>query len=59
MKLSVDAANVTDGFRVLEYLFESGPGSIDEISDSIALPREQVISQLQIFMNHGFVEETE
>lgn len=57
MKLSVDAANVTDGFRVLEYLYESGPAAIDEISDSITLPREQVVSQLQIYMSHGMVEE--
>ncbi len=57
MKLSVDAAAVTDGFRVLEYLFESGPGSIEEISASIGLSWEQVVSQLQIYMSHGMVEE--
>ena len=58
MKLSVDAAAVTDGFRVLEYLYESGPGSIEEIGDSIGLSREQVVSQLQIYMNHGMLEES-
>ena len=57
MKLSVDAADVTDGYIVLEYLYESGPGSIDEIGEATGLSREQVVYQLQTYMSHGMVEE--
>jgi DNA-binding IclR family transcriptional regulator len=57
MKLSVDAANVTDGYKVLEYLYEIGPGSIEEIGEATGLSREQVVLQLQTYMSHGMVEE--
>ncbi len=58
MRLSVDASTVTDGYKVLEYLYERGPGAIEEIGAATGLPREQVVAQLQVFMVHGFVEET-
>ena len=57
MKLSLDASDVTDGYRVLEYLYEKGPGSIDEIGEATGLSREQVVYQLQTYMSHGMVEE--
>ena len=57
MKISVDAAARTDGYKVLDYIYERGADTIDEIGVSTGLSREQVVSQLQVFMSHGLVEE--
>lgn len=57
MKVSVDADARTDGYKVLDYIYEHGADTIDEIGVSTGLPREQVVSQLQVYMSHGMVEE--
>ena len=57
MKISVDTAARTDGYKVLDYIYEHGADTIDEIGVSTGLPREQVVSQLQVYMSHGLVEE--
>jgi len=57
MKISVDTAARTDGYKVLDYIYEHGADTIDEIGVSTGLSREQVVSKLQVYMSHGLVEE--
>ena len=59
MKLSVDAAERPDGYKVLDYIYEHGADTVDEIGVSTGLSREQVVSHLQVYLNHGLVEELE
>ena len=59
MKLSVDTAEKPDGYKVLDYIYEHGAESIDEIVVYTRLSREQVLTQLQVYMAHGLVEELE
>lgn len=56
-RATVDKAEMTEGHKILDYLFEHGADTIDEIGTSTGLSRDQVVAQLQVFMNHGFVEE--
>jgi len=57
MKLSVDTAERPDGYKILDYIYEHGADTLDEISVSTGLTREQVVSRLQVYMSHGLVEE--
>ena len=59
MKLSVETAEVTDGYKVLDYIYENGADTVGEIGVITGLPRERVVSQLQVYMSHGLVEELE
>lgn len=56
-RASVDTANMTEGYKILNYIYEHGADTIDEIGVFTGLPREQVVSQLQVYMAHGMVEE--
>ena len=57
MKFGVTAAAIPDGFKVLDYIYEHGADTVDEIGVVTGLTREQVFSQLQVYMSHGLVEE--
>ncbi len=57
MKFNVVTAEVPDGFKVLDYIYEHGADTMDEIGVVTGLAREQVFNQLQLYMNHGLVEE--
>ena len=46
-----------EGYKILDYIYEHGADTVDEISVVTGLTREQVISQLQVYMSHGLVEE--
>ena len=57
MKFSVETAEISDGYKVLDHIYEHGADTLDEIGVITGLPREQVFSQLQVYMSHGLVEE--
>jgi hypothetical protein len=57
MKLSVDAAERPEGYKILDYIYEHGADTIDGIGVYTGLSHEQVASQLQSYMVHGLVEE--
>ena len=60
MKTAADAAAAgAEAYKILDYLYEIGAGTIDEIGAYIGLSWDQVVSQLQGLLNHGFVEETD
>ena len=58
MKLSVDVTmSRMEGYEALDYLYDYGADTIEGIAATTGLSREQVVSDLQGFMNRGFVEE--
>jgi CheY-like chemotaxis protein len=59
MKISVDVTMPRmEGYEVLDYLYDHGADTVEGIAAFTGLSREQVVSDLLGFMNHGFVEET-
>lgn len=60
MKTGADEATAaSEQYKILSYLYEIGAGTIDEIGKAAGLSWEQAVSQLQVLLNHGFVEETD
>ena len=45
-----------EGYEILDYLYESGPGTIEEIMSHAGLSRLQVVDKLLAFMQQGYVE---
>ena len=57
LKLSVNAEITSmEGYEALDYLYEHGAGTVEEIADFTGLSQGQVIDKLLMFMNHGFLE---
>ena len=46
-----------EGYEVLDYLYEHGAGTVEEISNYIGLSQGHVMEKLSVFINHDFVEE--
>ena len=58
-KMSVRAEVVKmEGYEVLDYLYEHGARTLEEISDHTGLSHGQVLEKLLLFMNLGLVEGT-
>lgn len=45
-----------EGFEILEYLFDYGAASMDDLIRHTGLNRDQVNTQLAVFLSHGLVE---
>ena len=45
-----------EGYEVLDYLYEHGSGTVEEIENYAGLSRGQVMDKLSTFIHHGFVE---
>ena len=57
-KISVTAEVAKmEGYEVLDYLYEHGTGTVEEISNYTGLSQGHVMDKLLVFINHGFVEE--
>ena len=46
----------TEGYEVLDYLYDHGAGTVEEIAEHTGLSQDHVIDKLLMFMNHGFLE---
>jgi DNA-binding MarR family transcriptional regulator len=58
-KISVKAEMAkTEGYEVLDYLYEHGAGTVEEIANHTGLSQGHVMDKLLVFINHGFVEES-
>ena len=58
-KISVDAGMAKmEGYEVLDYLYEHGAATVEEIENYTGLSRRQVVDKLSTFIHHGFVEES-
>jgi len=58
-KISVDMGmSKIEGYEVLDYLYEHGAATVEEIENYTGLSRSQVVDKLLTFIHHGFVEES-
>jgi len=44
------------GYEVLDYLYDHGTATLEEISDHTGLSYGRVMEKLILFMNHGLLE---
>jgi DNA-binding MarR family transcriptional regulator len=57
MRIRVDLGiATTEGYEVLDYLYEHGSATVEEIENDTGLSRDKVSSQLSTFIHHGFIE---
>ena len=55
--MSVKAEVVSmEGYEIIDYLYEHGGATLEEISDHTGLSHGQVMEKLLSFMNRGLVE---
>ena len=55
-KISVDVGmDKVEGYEVLDYLYEYGAATVEEIENYTGLSRSQVVDKLSTFIHHGFV----
>ena len=47
-----------EGYGILEYLYENGPGTVDEIAKNTGLAYSKVTNKLSVFIHHGYIEKT-
>ena len=45
-----------EGYEVLNYLYEHGPATVEELEDYAGLSRAQVTDKLWAFINRGYVD---
>ena len=59
MKISVNIAGVAKmgGYEVLDYLYEHGAATVEEIENYTGLSWNQVVDRLSVLIHHGYVEE--
>ena len=58
-KISVDMGmDKMKGYEVLDYLYEHGPATVEEIENYTGLSWSQVTDKLSTFIHHGFVEKS-
>lgn len=46
-----------EGYEVLDYLYEHGASTVEEIGNYTGISQVQVINKLAVFVNHDLVEE--
>jgi len=58
-KISVDIGmDKIEGYEVLDYLYEHGAATVEEIENYTGLSWSQVVDKLSTFIHHGFVEKS-
>lgn len=57
MRIRENPATVKfDGYEILDYLYDNGAVTIEEIKDYAGISREKVPERLQAFINQRYVE---
>jgi DNA-binding MarR family transcriptional regulator len=55
--ISLDTTDAKfEGFEILEYLYEHGSSTADELTEHTGLTRSQLMDRLLTFIHHGFIE---
>jgi len=47
-----------EGYEILEYLYENGPATINDIAKYTGLAYSKVTNKLSVFIHHGYIEKT-
>ena len=45
-----------EGYEILDYLYEKGSGTVEEIAENTGLAQVQVINRISWFIHNRFVE---
>ena len=45
-----------EGYEILDFLYDNGAGTIEEIEDHTGISRDQVNDRLRAFINQRYVE---
>jgi hypothetical protein len=45
-----------EGYEILEYLYEHGSSTVDELVEHTGLSRGKLMELIMTFIHHGFVE---
>ncbi len=57
MKISVDTGMAKiEGYEILDYLYEHGASTAEEIENYTGLSWRQLMAKLSTFIHHGLVE---
>jgi hypothetical protein len=57
ISMNMEGKGLVAGYEVLDYLFEHGAATIEEIERHTGLPYEQVVNRLGDFISWGYIEE--
>jgi DNA-binding MarR family transcriptional regulator len=55
-RADIDASANTLDFRLLRYLYNHGPATIEEIEKQTGLHWDGVVNEISVLMNRGYVE---
>jgi DNA-binding MarR family transcriptional regulator len=56
-RIRMSAEEVTmEGFDILEYLYEHGAATIEEIEKHTGLPYDQIVHKIESFLPWGYIE---
>jgi DNA-binding MarR family transcriptional regulator len=55
-RVRADSSFRTDDFKILEFLYEDGAATIDEIVDYTGLSRSELVNRLLGIMKRGYIE---
>ena len=55
-RVSTDSSFKTDDFKILEFLYENGAASVDEIVGYTELSRGELVNKLLGIMKRGYIE---
>ena len=57
IKMSIRAGTAKmEGYEVLDYLYEHGRGTVQEIENDTRLSYNQVVEKIRVFIYEGFIE---
>ena len=55
-RVATDASFRTEDYQILEFLYENGAATIDEIVDYIGVTRAELVNRLFGIMRRGYIE---
>ena len=55
-RVSTDSSFKTDDFQILEFLYENGAASVDDIESYTGLSRGELVNKLLGIMRRGYIE---
>jgi DNA-binding MarR family transcriptional regulator len=55
-RVTNDSSFLTDDFKILEFLYENGAATIDDIVDYMGIKRSELVNRLFGIMRRGYIE---
>jgi DNA-binding MarR family transcriptional regulator len=57
MRTSSDSAAKIENYEILNYLYEHGAATVEDIENRTGLSLDQVMNKLSTLIYHGYIEE--